>query len=95
MGQFKTAQLSGGTFSGSGTGYRGTVVIEVKTEPGKISSVIIKQMREDWPASNRQRLPKKIVEVQGISGVDAVTGATYTSDAIINAAAQALGKAKK
>ncbi len=39
--------------------------------------------------------PKKIIQKQGLQGVDATTSATITSEAIINATAQALGSGLK
>ena len=39
--------------------------------------------------------PRLIVQRQGLKGVDAVTGATITSEAIINAVAKALAGATK
>ena len=38
-------------------------------------------------------MPERIVQRQGFKGVDAVTGATVTSEAILNAAAKAVGAA--
>jgi uncharacterized protein with FMN-binding domain len=38
---------------------------------------------------------RQIVSKQGFKGVDVITGATVTSDAIINAAAKALVNAMK
>ena len=39
--------------------------------------------------------PRKIIEKQGLKGVDATTSATITAEAIINATAKALAKALK
>jgi len=39
--------------------------------------------------------PKKIIDKQAVKGIDATSGATITSEAIINATAKALSAAQK
>jgi uncharacterized protein with FMN-binding domain len=82
-----------GTYSASSPGYGGTLYINVKVSKGRIESVVVTQHRETSSFFTRaQPTTRKIVVQQGFD-VDTVTGATITSDAIINAAVQALAGA--
>jgi uncharacterized protein with FMN-binding domain len=90
-------QVPNGKFRASSIGFRGPVEVEVEVRDGKILSVNVTRQQEDayfYHMANRQ-VPKRIVDKQSIKGVDAVTGATVSSNAIINAAAKALGSAAR
>jgi len=89
------ATIPDGDYTGSGTGYRGPVQVRVSVQKGRIESVKITQHKEDWFYTSFTELPRQIVEKQGLKGVDAVTGATMTSEAIINGSAKALASAMK
>ncbi|MCK5802933.1 MAG: FMN-binding protein [Lentisphaeria bacterium] len=84
-----------GTHEGEGTGYRGAVRVRMTVDKGRITQVKVLNHREDWPGRAPMDIPRQLVEKQGISGVDAVTGATRTSDAILAACGDALAKAKR
>ena len=88
-------RVKDGSYTGSATGFRGPVQVEITVKEGKIVSARITQHREDLPANAISYVPRRIVEEQGIGGVDAVTSATISSDAIINAAGKALGSGAK
>ena len=84
------AKIPDGTYAGAATGYRGPVQVQVKVQKAAIESVKVTQHKEDWFYTSLTDVPRQIVERQGVRGVDAVTGATMTSEAIINATAKAL-----
>jgi uncharacterized protein with FMN-binding domain len=60
-------------------------------QKGKIESVQVTQCKDDWFYTSLTEIPRQIIEKQGVKGVDAVTGATISSEGIINATAKALG----
>ena len=82
--------IPSGAYTGSADGYRGPVHVEVGVQDGRIGSVKITQHKEDWFYTSFTSIPEQIIRNQGLKGVDAVTGATMTSEAIINACARAL-----
>jgi len=68
----------------------------VVIDGGKIESVKITQHWETFSyLILAEPTARQIVTKQGFEGVDVITGATVTSDAIINAAAKALVNAMK
>ena len=87
------SKVPDGTYTGSELGFVGDIVVEVTVAEGRITSVKVTRHQEKQCYSAMEDMPARIIEAQGFSGVDAVTGATITSDAILNAAAKALVKA--
>jgi uncharacterized protein with FMN-binding domain len=81
-----------GVWSAASLGYRGDVEVGVVVKNGRIESVCVREHEEDGYFYNLcdPLLLKAIVRQQGVKGVDAITGATVTSEAIINATAKAL-----
>ena len=79
-----------GKYSASSIGYEGPVYVEVVVDSGRIESVKVTRHREKQYYSSLTDTPKKIVDRQGVAGVDATSSATITSEAIINATARAL-----
>jgi uncharacterized protein with FMN-binding domain len=79
--------------------YAGPLYVEVAVKGGRIESVRVTKHQEKQFYSALTDTPSQIVQKQGVKGVDAVTGATMTSEAILNATAKALAegmrKAKK
>ena len=85
-----------GTYTSSALGYGGTLYVKVTVAGGRIISVEVPQHRETYSFFTRAiQTARKIVSKQGFKGVDTISGATITSDAIINAAAKALANAVK
>lgn len=78
-----------------------SVTANVTIKNGKISAVEISStakgtnLKQFMSRDEVKNLPSLIVSKNGISGVDAVSGATYSSHAIFNAVNDALSKAKK
>ena len=76
-------------------GYAGDVYIQVTVAKGRIKSVIVTKHKEKQFYSAIEDTTSHIVKEQGLTGIDATTGATITSEAIINATARALSGAAK
>ncbi len=83
-------RVADGTYTASSLAYAGPLHVEVAVKGGRIQSVRVTEHEEKQFYSALSDTPKRIVEKQGVRGVDAVTGATMTSEAIINATAKAL-----
>jgi len=83
-----------GTYEGSGTGRNGDITVEVTVTEDSIESVVVKEHQETPGLSDPAltRLPEAIVEYQSL-GVDAVSGATVTSEGLLDAVAAALEQA--
>ena len=79
-----------GTYQASSPGYAGDVRIAVTVAGGRIQSVKVVHHQEKQFYSSLTETPQRIIEKQGVKGVDATSGATVTSEAIINATAKAL-----
>ena len=89
------SEVPDGTHTGRASGYRGPVEVKVTVKAGQIESAQVVRHKEPVALSAPEQLPAQIAEAQGPTGVNAVTGATATSDAIINATAKALAGAAK
>lgn len=83
-----------GTYTGVGAGKNGDITVEVTFSAEKIESIRIVSHTETPSLSDAaiEQIPAKIVESQSL-GVDAVSGATYTSDGIVAAVADAVKQA--
>ena len=82
-----------GRYRASSLGYEGQVEVEVAVRNRRIESVKVTQHKEKQFYSALTDTPAKIVAKQGVASVDGFSGATITSDAIINATAKALAGA--
>ncbi len=89
------SKIPDGTYKDSSPGFRGPVGVTIEVKDASIQSVEVTELTDDWYCSSIFDVPKKIVEKQSIVGVDSITSATFTSEAIINATAKALGAAMK
>ena len=75
-----------GTFEGTSPGMQGPVTVSVTVENGKITAIdFVENSETPYVAVvANERIPQQIIEHQSLS-VDAVTGATLTSNAIMRA----------
>lgn len=91
------SRLKDGTYSGQAVGYikDATFEVRVQVKGGRIVSVDVTNTRENRPLYALTDVPEEIVAHQGVQGVDVVSGATMTSDAILNATTDALSKAAR
>ena len=84
------SKLRDGTYSESSAGYESPIRVEVKVASGRITSVRVTQHREKQYYSALRDTPAKIVAKQHVKDIDA----TITAQAIVNAAAKALSRAR-
>lgn len=83
-----------GTYEGSGMGFRGTTIVSVTIKGGKITDISVVSTRDDGRFFNRAypTVSSEIIDAQNTK-VDAVSGATYSSNGIMEAVADALAQA--
>ena len=88
------AAMTDGTYTGEGKGRNGTITVEVTVKAGKLDAVKVVKHTETVGISDAAvaDFPKAIVAAQS-TAVDAVAGATMTSEGIRQAVAQAIQKA--
>ena len=80
-----------GTYEGTGTGYKGDIKVEVVIENGKITSIEVTETSDDAAYfSKAEALTEDILDRQTTEGVDTVSGATFSSNGIIEAVEDAL-----
>ena len=83
-----------GTYTGVGAGKNGDITVEVTFSAEKIERITVVSHSETPSLSDAAiaNIPTQIVEAQSL-GVDAVSGATYTSNGIMEAVADAVKQA--
>lgn len=90
-----TAKYKDGTYTGTGHGFRPGLQVAVTVKSGRIANIEITSIN-DTPGYYEEpvnTIPKEIVGAQS-TNVDAVSGATRTSNGIMMAVEDALNKAK-
>ena len=88
-------KVADGTYEADAQGYEAAIRVAVTVKSGRIQQVRIVDHREKQFYSALTDTPNKIIAKQGVKGVDATSNATITSNAIINATAQALASGNK
>jgi uncharacterized protein with FMN-binding domain len=88
-------RIPDGKYRGAAPAYAGELQVEVTVQGGRLEDVKVVRHEEKQYYAAMLETPRKIIQEQGVRGVDATTGATITSEAIINATAKALGAALK
>lgn len=83
-----------GTYQGSGTGFGGTITVQVTVSGGKIASIDILSASGETGSyfASAKGVISRMISGQ-TPNVDAVSGATYSSNGIIQAVQNALAKA--
>ena len=83
-----------GTYQGSGTGFGGTITVQVTVSDGKITAVDILSASGETGSyfASAKGVVSKVLSSQS-PNVDAVSGATYSSNGIIQAVQNALSQA--
>ena len=86
------SDLRDGSYSGTGNGRNGSIEVTVKVKNGKVTSITIESSREDSQYMNRAKdtVIGEIIDSQSLN-VQTVSGATMSSNGIIEAVANALG----
>ena len=82
-----------GTYEGTGMGFGGEITVSVTVADGKVAEITVLSADGEDPAYYDQALAvlDEIVSAQSTE-VDTVSGATFSSTGLIDAAADALGK---
>ena len=88
-GRFSVAD---GTYEGTGNGFRGTTRVSVTVENGAITDITINSYADDAAYFTRAQdtVISEIISTQSLD-VQAVSGATFSSNSIMDAVADALG----
>jgi len=84
-----------GVYRDSSIGYNGPVEVEVRVTRGKVSGVKVVRHEEKQYYSSITDTCQQMILKQGARGVDATSGATITSEAILNAGLKALAKGQR
>lgn len=81
-----------GIYTGTGEGYRGKVTVTVKVADGKITELVLDDYADDKSYMERakNRIFQEMISRQN-TDVDAVSGATYSSNGLIEAVNKVLG----
>ena len=87
-------QYADGIYTGSGTGFRGETVVEVTVQNGLITDITETSKQDDDQFFYRAwtTVIEEIITAQAVE-VDAVSGATFSSNSIMEAVSDALGLA--
>lgn len=87
-----TSTLSDGVYTGTGTGYRGATNVSVTVSGGRIVDITINSYQDDGQFFNRASgsIISSVIESQS-TNVDTVSGATFSSNGLIEAISNALG----
>ena len=94
LGPLPASALKDGTYSGTGTSGPVKVVANVRIANGRIAEIDLAKHRTWKGRAAEKGVPQRIIAAQS-TAVDAVTGATYSSEAIMRAVQQAVDLAKQ
>lgn len=84
-----------GTYTGSAKGFRGDTQATVTIKKSKIKKISISSQDDEAFLKRAMTLVDVIIKRQTAEGIDVVTGATYSSNGILNSVKDALKKARK
>lgn len=86
-----------GTYTGEGQGASGIIKVEVKVEKGEISEINLVEHNETKTLVDgvKDNIVPEIIEKQSVEGVEAIAGATNSSNGVIEAVNKALETAVK
>ena len=96
--QESSSEMKDGTYTAEVTGHNGPMKVEVEVSEGKISAVNVTEHTETYgigygmPTTPVEAVPDKIVTNQSL-GIDAITGATITTNAIVSAVSDCITQA--
>lgn len=88
-----------GTYTGTGQGYIYQISATVTISGGRITSITAESLedadQEEWLDVVQDTLVGQVLKTQSAQGIDAVSGATYSSKGLMQAISEALEQAKK
>lgn len=91
---FKEGKYADGVYTASAPGFGGSITVEVTVQDGKIAEIrVLDHSGETASYYNRAAAVTGRILKAGTPNVDTVSGATYSSNGIINAVKRALKKA--
>jgi uncharacterized protein with FMN-binding domain len=88
-------RIADGTYRATAPSYAGPLELAVTVAAGRIEEIKVTRSEDKQYYASFTAIPKQIIEKQSLKGIDAVTCATITSEAIVNATAKALAGAMK
>lgn len=88
----QSSTFANGTYTGSGTGFRGTTTVQVTVQGGMITDITVTSYADDNKYFSRAQsgIIQRILSAQS-TDVDTVSGATFSSNGLIEAVSDALG----
>ena len=89
------ARIPDGTYQSSSIAYNGPLRVAVVVKNARIESVKVTRHTEKQFYSAITDTTARIIEKEGVKGVDMISGATITAEAIVNATAKALASGMK
>jgi len=93
MASLRPGDLAAGRYAGTSLGYTGPLSVTATVRSGRIADLQV-QHKEKIHQNAPTIIPRRIIQAQSLK-VDAITGATVTSQAIVDATFQALKKARR
>ena len=91
----QVARVADGKYEGVGEGYNGALRVSVSVQDKKITDVQVVDHQEKQFYAAISDTTAQIIAKQAVTGIDATSRATITSQAIINASAKALASGAK
>ncbi|WP_149496662.1 FMN-binding protein [Roseiconus lacunae] len=88
-------KVADGTFTDTAVGYNGDLEVRVTVANKTIKNVEVNRHKEKQFYAALTDTPKQIIDTQGVRQIDGTSGATITSQAIVNATARALAQGAK
>jgi uncharacterized protein with FMN-binding domain len=88
-------QVPDGTYTGTSLAFAGNLTVAVSVGAGRITSIEVTHHQDKQFYAAMTETPALIIQKQCLRDIDATTGATVTSDAIVNATAKALAGAQQ
>lgn len=97
MGCGASGKYTDGTYTGEGQGASGKIKVEVKVDKGEISEINLVEHNETKTLVDgvKDNVIPDIIEKQSVEGVEAIAGATNSSNGVIEAVSKALETAVK
>lgn len=89
----KPSAYRDGTYTAKSKGFRGEMTVTVAIAGGKITDIQVSAKDDEAYLTKAKQLISQILAAQDVSGIDAVSGATYSSTGILNGVKLALQQA--
>lgn len=87
------AAYKDGTYSAQSRGFRGNMTVTVVITGGKITDIQVSAQDDEPYITNAKQLISRIIAAQDVTGIDVVSGATFSSNGILNGVKLALKQA--